>query len=113
MRSQADKNITVGTLDFGVSPWLSMKEPPDVVLTMQFEIFPDRLILRREATTHDAPRFFKMIVHRDLFGGASLMRESGQIGRAGHLRIEHHQDEGAAVDALAVLAAKKRKYGYQ
>ncbi|WP_296594701.1 WGR domain-containing protein [Roseibium sp.] len=54
-----------------------------------------------------------MVVHRDLFGGASLIRESGHIGRAGHLRIEHHQDEGAAVDALALLAAKKREYGYQ
>ena len=90
-----------------------MNKPPDVVLTMQFEIFPDQMFLRREATTQRAPRFFKMVVHRDLFGGAALMRESGHIGRAGHLRIEHHPDEGAAVDALALLAAKKRKYGYQ
>lgn len=80
---------------------------------MQLEIFPDQMMLRREATAQRAPRFFKMVVHRDLFGGAALIRESGHIGRAGHLRIEHHQDEGAAVDALAVLAAKKRKYGYQ
>lgn len=90
-----------------------MNKPPDVALTMQFEIFPDHMFLRREATGRDAPRFFKMVVHRDLFGGASLMRESGRVGRAGHLRIEHHQDEGAAVDALALLATKKREYGYR
>lgn len=80
---------------------------------MQAEIFPDQMMLRREATFDDVPRFFKMVVHRDLFGGASLMRESGRIGYVGNLRIDHHQDEGSAVDALALLAAKKRKYGYR
>lgn len=76
---------------------------------MQLEIFPDQMMLRREATAQRAPRFFKMIVHRDLFGGASLMRESGQIGRAGHLRIEHHQDEAAAARENGRKGGRPRK----
>jgi hypothetical protein len=35
-----------------------------------------------------------MVVHRDLFGGASIIRESGEVGRPGTIRIEHHPDEG-------------------
>jgi predicted DNA-binding WGR domain protein len=53
-----------------------------------------------------------MVVHRDLFGGASLIQESGYIGDAGQIKIDHHPDEGAAVDALALMAAKKRRQGY-
>jgi predicted DNA-binding WGR domain protein len=79
---------------------------------MQAEIFPDQLFLKRNMQQNGHQRFFMMVVHRDLFGGASIIRESGEVGRPGTIRIEHHPDEGTAVDALAVIAAKKQKQGY-
>lgn len=78
----------------------------------QTELFPDQLFLRREDPVHCERRFLLMVVHRDLFGGASLIQEGGCIGDVGQIRIDHHPDEGAAVDALAVIAAKKRRQGY-
>jgi predicted DNA-binding WGR domain protein len=41
-----------------------------------------------------------MTVQRDLFGGASLIREWGRVGSPGKVRIEHHPDEGHALNAL-------------
>ena len=80
---------------------------------MQFDIFPDQTRLRREDTSRNMRRFYQMVVQRDLFGGASLIREWGRIGSAGQVRIDHHPDEGRAVDALAELVAVKRRRGYE
>lgn len=80
---------------------------------MQFDIFPDQTRLRREDTSRNMRRFYQMVVQRDLFGGASLIREWGRIGSAGQVRIDHHPDEGRAVDALAELVAAKRRRGYE
>jgi predicted DNA-binding WGR domain protein len=79
----------------------------------QFEVFPDRLHLRREKPSKNLRRFYLMTVPRDLFGGASLIREWGRIGSPCKLQIEHHPDEGRAVNALAEIMAAKRKRGYE
>jgi len=80
---------------------------------MQLEIFPDQMYLFREDSSRNMRRFYLMAVQRDLFGGASLIREWGRIGSSGQLRIDHHPDEGKAVDALADLVTAKRKRGYR
>jgi predicted DNA-binding WGR domain protein len=79
---------------------------------MQLDVFPDRLHLRREEPSQNLRRFYLMTVQRDLFGGATLIREWGRIGSPGKLRLEHHQDEGRAVDALAKIMIAKHKRGY-
>lgn len=78
----------------------------------QLEVFPDRLHLRREDPAQNMRRFYLMTVQRDLFGGATLIREWGRVGSAGRVHVEHHLDEGQAVDALAGIATAKRKRGY-
>ena len=80
---------------------------------MQLEVFPDRMHLTREDPTKNLRRFYLMTVQRDLFGGASLIREWGRMGSPGRVFIEHHRDEGHAVNALSDLVAAKRKRGYQ
>jgi predicted DNA-binding WGR domain protein len=80
---------------------------------VQFEVFPDRLHLRREEPAKRMRRFYLMTVQRDLFGGATLVREWGRIGSPGKLQIEHHPDEGRAVNALVEIMAAKRKRGYE
>ncbi|MDF3351952.1 WGR domain-containing protein [Sulfitobacter sp. KE34] len=57
-------------------------------------------------------RFYRMIVQRDLFGGASLIRETGRIGSADQVWTALNPDEGRAVTALMTLAAEKRRRGY-
>jgi predicted DNA-binding WGR domain protein len=79
----------------------------------QFEVFPDRLHLRWEEPAKNMRRFYLMTVQRDLFGGTSLIREWGRVGSPGKVRIEHHPDEGRAIDALADITQRKRKRGYR
>jgi len=79
---------------------------------IQHELFPDRLHMRREDLSRNMRRFYTMTVQRDLFGGATLIREWGRIGSSGTLRITCHADEGQAVDALADIARAKQRRGY-
>ena len=79
---------------------------------MQLEMFPDQMFLRREDPSRNMRRFYMMVVQRDLFGGASLIREWGRVGSSGQTRIDLYPDEGRAVDALAQFATAKRKRGY-
>jgi predicted DNA-binding WGR domain protein len=78
----------------------------------QLDIFPTALRMRRVNPSCNMPRFYIMTVQRDLFGGASLIREWGHIGRRGYSIVEQHPDEGLAISALLKLAAAKRKRGY-
>lgn len=52
-------------------------------------------------------RFYLLTVQRDLFGGATLVREWGRI------RKQQYADEGLALDALANAAKSKRRRGYR
>ena len=81
--------------------------------TGQSEIFPSRIKLRRLDPVKKVRSFFLLTVQRDLFGGATLVREWGRIGQAGRLQLSHHADEGRAVDALASVAQQKFKRGYR
>lgn len=78
----------------------------------QLEVFPTDVTLRRVEPARSMRRFYRLVVHRDLFGGAGLVREWGRIGSPGRVRIESHPDEGRAVTALVELATAKRRRGY-
>lgn len=78
----------------------------------QLEVFPNRMRLARVDSSKNMRRFYALTVQPDLFGGASLVREWGRIGSPGQMRIEHHPDEGHAINALVDLVAAKRKRGY-
>ena len=58
-------------------------------------------------------RFYKLDVQPSLFGGWSLVREWGRIGRAGRVRVEFYQTRGVADQALIEKWAEKRKRGYR
>jgi predicted DNA-binding WGR domain protein len=81
--------------------------------SVQLEVFPDRLHLRRVDPSKKMRRFYLMMVQRDLFGGASLVREWGRIGSAGKVQFSHYADEGQAVNALTDHVRAKRKRGYE
>lgn len=79
----------------------------------QLEVFPTVIDLKRIDPALNMRRFYRMSVQRDLFGGASLIREWGRIGFRGQQMVERHADEGLAVNALMKLVRKKRRRGYR
>lgn len=79
----------------------------------QAEIFPSWIKLRRINKAERMNRFYLLTVQRDLFGGATLVKEWGRIGSAGKIQHSHHADEGEAIDALASLTQQKFKRGYR
>ncbi|MGC1497915.1 MAG: WGR domain-containing protein [Sulfitobacter sp.] len=80
---------------------------------VQLEVFPDRLKLCRVDPDKNMNRYYFMTVQRDLFGGASLIKEWGRIGSGGKVHVSRHADEGQAVDMLADLVQRKTKRGYK
>ena len=58
-------------------------------------------------------RFYALMIERDLFGRTVLVRHWGRIGGWGRERTDEHVSEAAAAEALAKLAAAKRRRGYQ
>lgn len=81
--------------------------------SIQLDVFPTDVQMRRTDPARNMRRFYRLSVQRDLFGGASLVREWGRIGFRGQMLIEHHSDEGRAVTALMKMAALKRRRGYE
>lgn len=69
-------------------------------ISAQYEVFPDRIYLTRVDPAKGMARFYAMYIQRDLFGGASLVREWGRIGSPGQVLTVPYPDEGRAVDAL-------------
>ena len=79
---------------------------------IQLPLFPDAASLIRVRPERNEWRFYRMEVWPDLFGRALLLRQWGRIGTEGHRRLDPHPDPGAAINALARLAAQKRRRGY-
>ena len=80
---------------------------------IQLPLFPETVALTRIRPDRNEWRFYRMEVWPDLFGRALLVRQWGRIGTEGRRRLDPHPDAGAAVNALADLARRKRRRGYQ
>ena len=82
-------------------------------MPIQLPLFPDAASLIRIRPEHNEWRFYRMTVWPDLFGRALLVCQWGRIGTEGGRRLDPHPDPGAAINALARLARRKRRRGYQ
>ena len=71
------------------------------------------LVLRRVDAETNAHRFYALMIKRDLFGRVALVRRWGRIGTCGRECMDPYPDETTAAEALAKLAAPKRRRGYQ
>ena len=58
-------------------------------------------------------RFYRLALQPDLFGGCSLVREWGRIGRPGTVRVRTLATEDAAATALARALARRHRRGYR
>ncbi len=87
-------------------------EPVRVNDPQQIEMFPTVLRLLRTDPEGAVRRFYLVTVQPDLFGGAALVAETGQVGSPGSTTTRFFPDEGLAVDALSEVAKRKVKQGY-
>ena len=71
------------------------------------------LVLRRIEPERNLVRFYALMIERDLFGRVALVRRWDRIGTCGRERMDPYPDETTAAEALAKLAAPKRRRGYQ
>ena len=68
--------------------------------------------LTREEPAQNMARFYRLDVQPDLFGGWSLWREWGRIGRGGTVRRDAFPSQHDAEEARRKLAAAKCRRGY-
>ena len=80
---------------------------------IQLPLFAEAASLARIRPELNEWRFYRMEVWPDLFGHVLLLRQWGRIGTEGRRRLDSHRDQGAAINALARLAIRKRSRGYQ
>jgi predicted DNA-binding WGR domain protein len=71
------------------------------------------LVLHRINPEQRVARFYALMIERDLFGTIRLVRNWGRIGTNGQELVELFATELEAGEALAALAAAKRRRGYR
>jgi predicted DNA-binding WGR domain protein len=71
------------------------------------------LVLHRIDPDQRVARFYRLLIERDLFGTVRLVRNWGRIGTNGQELVEVFASEDEAGQALAAIAAAKRRRGYQ
>jgi predicted DNA-binding WGR domain protein len=70
------------------------------------------LVLDRRDPGANMARFYVLSIEASLFGDATLIREWGRIGTAGQRKIELHDSEGSAKEALETWLRRKQRRGY-
>lgn len=72
-----------------------------------------RILLQRRPDGHEAPKFVQLQLEADLFGGWTLVRETGQIGGRSTVRREQHPDQARALAAFEHARDQTLKKGFQ
>ncbi|MGN6153739.1 MAG: WGR domain-containing protein [Lysobacteraceae bacterium] len=72
-----------------------------------------RILLQRRPDGHEAPKFVQLQLEADLFGGWTLVRETGQIGGRSTVRREQHADQASALAAFEHARDQTLKKGFQ
>lgn len=82
--------------------------------TLRMRTFtPDQVHLRRIDPAQNMRRFYSLSLQPTLFGGASLIRDWGRIGRRGQTMMETFDTNTDAGSALHRLERSKRRRGYR
>ena len=72
-----------------------------------------RLLLQQRPDGREAPRFVQLMLERDLLGGWTLVRESGQSGGRSTVRREQFLEQAAALAAFEHARDLQLKKGFQ
>ena len=82
-------------------------------MTMQLELFPTDVYLRRIDPKRNMFRFYSLTVQPTLFGDWALVRKWGRIGSLGSMRIELHGSVREAINEAIQINRSKLRRGYQ
>ena len=72
-----------------------------------------RLLLQQRPGGPESPRFVQLMLERDLLGGWTLVRETGQVGGRSSVRREQFLEQGDALAALEHARDLQLKKGFQ
>lgn len=72
-----------------------------------------RLLLQQRPDGTDAPRFVQLMLQKDLLGGWTLVRETGQVGGRSTVRRQQYLDEAEAFAALEHARDQQLRRGFQ
>jgi predicted DNA-binding WGR domain protein len=70
------------------------------------------LVLERCDPSQNVSRFYVLRIEPSLFGDTTLVREWGRIGQQGRRKIELHQTDAGAAEALETWLRRKQRRGY-
>jgi predicted DNA-binding WGR domain protein len=71
------------------------------------------LVLDRCDPTCNMARYYVLAIEPSLFGNPTLIREWGRIGLPGQRRVELHENQSQAMEALETWLQRKRRRGYE
>lgn len=72
-----------------------------------------RIYMQTPVTDARPPRFYQLLVQKDLLGGWTLVKEWGAQGSPGRLVREHYEDWAAAEETLLHARDLQLKRGYR
>lgn len=78
----------------------------------QLAMFPTSAWLQRIRPERNEWRWYALSIQPDLFGGAALVRRWGRLGTRGQMRLDLHDNEGAAANALSRMIRHRLRRGY-
>ena len=71
------------------------------------------LLLQQRPDGREAPRFVQLMLERDLLGGWTLVRETGQVGSRSSVRREQFLEQAQALAAFEHARDLQLKKGFQ
>lgn len=69
--------------------------------------------LEKHDSEKNFARYYRMSIRPNLFGGRTLQREWGRIGRGGRVRLDLFCSEVEAESALIMMGAAKQRRAYE
>ncbi len=72
-----------------------------------------RIYMQTDFMANRPPRYYQLILEKDLLGGWAVVREWGQQGAGGRVKREHFADQESAQHALMQIRDKQLARGYK
>ncbi len=72
-----------------------------------------RIYMQTGFMENKPPRYYQLILEKDLLGGWAVVREWGQQGARGRVKREHFADQESAQIALMQIRDKQLARGYK
>lgn len=69
--------------------------------------------MQLQADGNKSPRYYQLLLQRDILSGWNLVREWGQVGAAGRIRREHFDTRELAEGMLTQVRDSQIKRGYR